>query len=169
MNSPHNPEDPSNDENSLPKYQDWPVTNSDTRPVRRGAIGSNPAIMAYPITTIRREPGNKAIAILRIFLWLMPAFFIPIAAFLIVYFHNAARFPNEEILLGITFILVIIATAAVGYFDQRLKLMQEKIAPPHNQKQIALWTFVFVLAQIFIAPSLCYTVLYGYCLATGTL
>jgi hypothetical protein len=120
--------------------------------------------MRYPITPAPPDAGNKAIAILRIFLWLMPAIFIPIAFFIAIFIYNIFHFRYETSLLIGTCSLTIMATACVGYFDQRLKLMQEKASPPYNKKELARWTFVFVLAQILIAPCICYTVVQGYCL-----
>lgn len=122
--------------------------------------------MRYPVTPIRPDPGNRAITILRIFLWLMPAIFIPITAVLIGLFTDLLHSDNG-IHLGI--IGLMIATAAVGYFDQRLSLMQKKIAPPFDKKELVRWTIIFVLAQIIIAPMVCMVVIYGFCAVTGSL
>ncbi len=119
--------------------------------------------MNDPITPIQHNSGNKAITILRIFLWLMPASFIPAAIFLALLMYNIIRIQDEEILIGFSVIVAVCATACVGYFDQRLALMQKKIDPPHSKKELARWTVIFVIAQIIIAPSICYIAAYGYC------
>jgi hypothetical protein len=113
--------------------------------------------------------GNKVIAIMRIFLWLMPAIFIPAAFLLMIFLDSTTRIRGGEFLLVITFTLAFVATACVGYFDQRLALMQKKIPPPHSKKELARWTIIFVLAQIIIAPTLCWSVLYGYCVVTANM
>jgi hypothetical protein len=118
---------------------------------------------------IPTHTGNKAITILRIFLWLMPAIFIPAAFLLMMFLDSITRTSDNELLLVISFTLAFVATACIGYFDQRLTLMQKKIPPPHDKKELARWTLIFVLAQIIIAPTVCWAVLYGVCLVTGVI
>lgn len=99
----------------------------------------------------------------------MPASFIPAAVLLAMLLYNITRIRGDEFLLVITFTLAFVATACVGYFDQRLALMQKKAQPPHSKKELARWTIIFVLAQILIAPTLCWSLLYGYCVVTGNM
>ncbi len=125
--------------------------------------------MNDPITPIQPNSGNKAITILRIFLWLMPAIFIPISVIIAAQFVDLIYGNDANTALGLCILGIMIATAAVGYFDQRLALMQKKISPPHSKKELARWTIIFVLAQILIAPTVCWSVLYGYCVVTGNM
>lgn len=122
--------------------------------------------MTDPIIPDQPDPRNKVITLLRIFLWLMPAIFIPAAFIIALFINNINPITNEEIILVSMTILLIVATAFVGYFDQRLSLMQKKIPPPHDNKEILRWTVIFVLAQIMIAPTVCFAGLYGICMVT---
>jgi hypothetical protein len=124
--------------------------------------------MRYPITPIRPESGNKAFTILRICLWFMPAIFIPVSVVVTSIFFNIWT-ENNNVALAFCILGLTIATAAVGYFDQRIALMQKKAAPPHSKTELARWTAIFVGLQIIIAPTICYAVVFGFCAVTGIL
>jgi predicted membrane metal-binding protein len=123
--------------------------------------------MSHPITPVRPESGNKAFTILRIFLWLMPAIFIPVFAFLAMMAFDPLNSNNANAAMGFGILGIVIASAAVGYFDQRIALMQKKAVPPHSKTELARWTAIFVALQIIIAPTVCYAVVYGFCAVTG--
>lgn len=124
--------------------------------------------MSHPITPIRPEPVNKALTILRIFLWLMPAIFLPISVVIAGSFFNLFYGNNGDAALALCILAVVIATTAVGYFDQRIALMQKRIAPPHSKVELARWTAIFVVLQVIIAPTVCFAVLYGFCVVTDS-
>lgn len=65
MKHPTENENSGENEDEVPKYQDWPVSKSDTRPVNRGTVGSKPAF-----------------TVLRIVLWLLPAIVVPVIGLL---------------------------------------------------------------------------------------
>lgn len=59
-------------------------------------------------------------------------------------------------LFSLFIIFSIAAVGGIGYFDQRLALMQNKTEPPYDQKELLRWTVIFILAQIMIAPAVCF-------------
>ena len=116
--------------------------------------------MRYPTTpNPPPAPGSQAITILRVILWLVPAFMLP---FGIVFSASlGAIWP-----LGA--LVTIAAFAAVGYFDQRLSLQQKRIDPSAEKKELIRWTIIFVVLQAMIAPAIGCTVLYGFCMITDS-
>jgi general stress protein CsbA len=118
--------------------------------------------MQYSIPPNRRDPRNIVFTILRIALWLMPAIFIPISLIILGLLSHFLRIEFDSYLLILCVLSIIAATAAVGYFDQRISLMQKKIVPPHSKLELARWTTIFVLTQIIIAPTVCYVMVYTY-------
>ena len=106
--------------------------------------------------------GNKAITILRIFLWLLPAGILIFGIFLGAGLGN---FLPQELGIPVAAIFTIAAVAAIGYFDHRLSLQQRRKAPPHEKRELIRWTIIFVLLQIIIAPVIAFAVAYGICLA----
>ncbi len=115
--------------------------------------------MNYPVTPKPPQPGNKAITLLRVILWLLPAFMLP---FLLVFAASLRDMWPLAVVVGLA------AFAAVGYFDQRLSLQQKRIEPSTEKKHLIRWTVAFTLLQILIAPAIGLTVLYGFCAVTGT-
>ena len=125
--------------------------------------------MNYPVTPKPPRAGNPAITILRILLWLMPAMFIPVSVVIAGMFTDLLSGHDAAAALGFCLLGVVVATAAVGYFDQRIALVQKKIAPPHSKKHMVRSTIIFVLMQTIIAPTVCYAALYGFCVVTGVI
>ena len=115
--------------------------------------------MNHPAKPNPPRQGNKAIAILRFVLWLLPAIVLPFAILL-----GGALYP----LWPIGVIAGLAAFAAIGYFDQRLRLQQAKIDPTTEKREIIRWTVIFVILQLMIAPAIGFTVLYGFCMITGS-
>jgi Cu/Ag efflux pump CusA len=124
--------------------------------------------MSHPVNPVGPEPANKALTILRIFLWLMPAIFIPVFALLGAALFDPLTGNNANAAIASCILGITIATAAVGYFDQRIALVQKRIAPPHSKKELARWTAIFVVLQIIIAPTVCFAALYGFCMVAGS-
>lgn len=101
---------------------------------------------------------NKAIAILRVCLWLMPAFILPFGVALALWLQEywfAAIIPTFAVFV------------AIGYFDMRLMVQQEMGNPTLEKQSILGWAVVFALFQIIIAPPLAFTFISGICAATG--
>ncbi len=115
--------------------------------------------MNYPVTPKPPQPGNKAITILRIFLWLIPAIILPFAIAL-----GAAIYP----LWPLVVVAGLAAFAAIGYFDQRLSLQQKHIDPSTGKRELIRWTIIFTILQLMIAPAIGCTVLYGICMVTDS-
>ncbi len=118
--------------------------------------------MRFTVTPIRPESGNKVFSILRVFLWLMPAIFIPIWIFITAKLSDLFNGNNASPALGFFILGLTISTAAVGYLDRRIDLMEKKIAPPHSKTDLVRCTIIFVLAQIVIAPTFCFAIFFGY-------
>lgn len=104
--------------------------------------------------------------ILRIVLWLMPAIFIPIS-FVVIGFFMDILYSDTAIHLALS--LPVIPTLFIGYLDQRISFMVKRIPPPHSKKEQIRRTVIFVLAQLLIAPAVCWMVLYGYCMVAESL
>jgi hypothetical protein len=84
--------------------------------------------------------GNKAITVLRVVVWLIPAFIIPFVA----------------------------VFGAIGYFDMRLKLQQERIDSAGKQRELLGWAAAFAFIQIIMAPGILYLVIAAISEATGS-
>jgi hypothetical protein len=97
-------------------------------------------------TTDQQQPysANKAIAILRICLWLMPGFILPFGVALGLWF--------QELWL-IAIIPIFAVFVSIGYLDMRLKFQQEHGRPNLGKQNIWLWAVVFALFQVIIAPA----------------
>ncbi len=149
MKHPTENENSGENEDEVPKYQDWPVSKSDTRPVNRGTVGSKPAF-----------------TVLRIVLWLLPAIVVPVIGLLssiIIRQMHAHMFINLLYL-----VLSLVAVAALGYFDYRIALQQKGLEMTRENKKIIGRIVLFIICQIFITPILWYTLIYGYCMVTGS-
>lgn len=146
----HPPEFENSEENEdqLPKYQTWPASKSDTRPVERGAVGSRPAL-----------------TVLRIVLWLLPSIMIPVVMTCYTFLANMLSIYlfNELI----TFALSLATVVAIGYFDMRISLFNKQIEYAREKNKTVKRMLIFTLCQIFIMPVMWFTLIYGYCLATG--
>lgn len=93
--------------------------------------------------------GNPAITILRIFLWLMPAFFIPLVIFLGVTLN---RYLPVSACISLSLLLFVTATAGIGLFEQLLTFQEAGTPPPFPKAELVRWTIIFVLVQIVLAP-----------------
>jgi len=146
MNQPETPEE---NEDKSPKYETWPVSESDTRPVNRGTIG-----------------GRPAFTILRIVIWLLPTIVVPVVFFL---FSNTLRqFGAYMVAPLICWAASLTAVAALGYFDYRVALHQKGLEMTRENKKIIGRILLFIICQFFITPILWYTLIYGYCMVTGS-
>ena len=93
--------------------------------------------------------GNHAITILRLFLWLMPALFLPLVALLGAVL---GKYLPVSACIGLSFLLFVAATAAVGLFEQLLTFQEAGTPPPFPKAELARWTVIFVLVQVVLAP-----------------
>lgn len=142
-------ETPEENEDKLPKYETWPVSESDTRPVNRGTI-----------------EGRPAFTILRIVIWLLPTIVLPVV---FVLFTNTLRqFGAYMIAPLVYWAAALTAVAALGYFDYRVALHQKGIEMTRENKKIIGRIVLFIICQFFITPILWYTLIYGYCMVTGS-
>ncbi len=149
MKHPTENENSGENEDEAPRYQDWPVSESDTRPVNRGVVGSKPAF-----------------TVLRIVLWLLPTIIVPVVVFGSNFLFrqlNVYMFSNL-----LCWAISLTAVAALGYFDQRIALQQKGLELAHGNNKITGRVVIFVLCQIFITPVIWFTLLYGYCVISDT-
>lgn len=96
--------------------------------------------------------GNHAITILRIFLWLMPALFIPLVALLGAVLSDYLPTPA---CISLMVLLMGVATAGIGLFEEALRFQQMRIPPTNAKREWLSSTALFVLFQIVIAPTVC--------------
>ena len=96
--------------------------------------------------------------LLRVVLWLIPSFIVPVIFFVsesITHDWFAAVIPALSV------------CSAMGYFDCRIAL-QQKREPARGQRQrLTRTTILFILLQMIIIPTLSLGILYGYCMVTG--
>lgn len=107
--------------------------------------------------------GNPSITILRLFLWLMPAVFIPVAIFLGAALSN---YLPVSACISLSVLLFVAATAGVGLFEQLLTFQEMRMSPaysgttpPYSKAELVRWTIIFVFVQIVLAPIILATVL----------
>jgi hypothetical protein len=93
--------------------------------------------------------GNPAITILRLFLWLMPAVFVPVAIFLGTVLSNVLP---VSACISLSLLLFVTATAGIGLFEQLLTFQEARTPPPFPKTELLRWTIIFVLVQIVLAP-----------------
>ena len=93
--------------------------------------------------------GNPAITILRMFLWLMPAFFVMAVIFLSAALSN---YLPLSACISLSLLLFVAATAGVGLFEQFLTFQEARTPPPFPKAELVRWTIIFVLVQIVLAP-----------------
>lgn len=96
--------------------------------------------------------GNPAITILRIFLWLMPALFIPLAAW---FFVLSSQYLPTPVGISLSILFLITATAGIGYFEELLTIQQMRALPANPKRELLVSTIIFILLQIAIAPTAC--------------
>ena len=96
--------------------------------------------------------GNPAITILRLFLWLMPAFFIPIGALLFAFVGEYLPTPAS---ISLVLLLMVAATAGIGLFEELLTFQQMREFPANPKRELMISTIVFVSLQVVIAPVIC--------------
>ena len=95
--------------------------------------------------------GNHAITILRVFLWLIPALFIPLG---IVLCSILGEYLPITASISLTLLLMIGATAGVGLFEESLRFQQMRIPLTASKRLWASSAIFFVLLQIIIAPAI---------------
>lgn len=95
--------------------------------------------------------GNSAITMLRIFLWLMPAAFMPLLALLGGLLGSLL--PSPATIISLMLILWVIATAGVGFFEESLRFQQMRISLARSKYELVTSTVYFVILQIVIAPT----------------
>jgi hypothetical protein len=97
--------------------------------------------------------GNPAITILRVFLWLMPALFIPLVALLGAVLSKYLPTPAGICLL---LLLFVAATAGIGLFEEMLTFQQMREPPANQKRELAISVIVFVSLQVVLAPVMCF-------------
>jgi hypothetical protein len=115
-------------------------------------------------TLHNRDPlyrGNPAITILRIFLWLIPAFFMPLG---IILCAILGEYLPSAISISITLLLAMAATAGIGLFEELLTFQQMREPPAEPKRELVISVIVFVSLQVVIAPVICF----GAILVLGT-
>jgi hypothetical protein len=141
MNHPDPDQEPQN------SYRSWPGSDPNSMPVRR-----------TPVTT------NPALSVLRIVLWLLPTIVVPFVIFCVLFIVNKL---NTYALNGIIcFVSSVCSVAAIGYFDQRILLVQKQLEYTREKDRVNGRVGIFVICQIFIIPILWFTLLYGFCIIT---
>jgi hypothetical protein len=113
MNQPKSPEEK---EHESPKYETWPVSASDTRPVNRGTVG-----------------GRPVFTILRIVIWLLPTIVVPFVVFACS--TTLSQVGAYMVAPLICWTAALIAVAALGYFYYRIALQQKGIEIPRENKK----------------------------------
>lgn len=108
------------------------------------------------------DRGNPAITILRIFLWLMPALFIPLGLLLSDFISNFLPTPAS---LSITLLIAVAATAGIGFFEDLLNFQQKRMPPPYGKGRQIRGMIFFVLNQIIVAPFVCIALLYAWAMS----
>lgn len=96
--------------------------------------------------------SNPAITILRLFLWLMPAFFIPLVAMLGGMLSDYLPTPAGIYLM---LLLLVAATAGIGLFEELLTFQQMREVPANPKRELVVSIIVFVSLQVVIAPVIC--------------
>ena len=94
--------------------------------------------------------------LLRLVLWMLPTIVLPFAILL-----GGPLWP-----IGV--IAGLAAFYGIGYFDQRIRLQQEQKDPTTEKRELVRWAIIFVLLQLMIAPAIGFTVIYGFCMITGS-
>lgn len=119
--------------------------------------------MSCQTSPIKPPPdrGNPAITILRIFLWMIPALFIPLGLLLSDFLSNFLPTPAS---LSITLLIAVAATAGIGFFEDLLNFQQKRMPPPYGKVRQIRGMIFFVLNQIIVAPFVCFAVLYSWLL-----
>ena len=97
--------------------------------------------------------GNPAITILRVFLWLMPALFIPLVALLGAVLSKYLPTPAGICLL---LLLFVAATSGIGLFEEMLTFQQMREPPANQKRELAISVIVFVSLQVVLAPVMCF-------------
>ncbi len=106
-------------------------------------------------TLHKRSPsyrGNAAITILRIFLWLIPALFIPLVALL---GGVLSRYLPTPANVSLMLFLMVAATAGIGLFEEAHRFQQMRVPLANAERASVSSTVFFVLLQIIIAPVVC--------------
>ncbi len=97
--------------------------------------------------------------LLRFVLWMLPTIVLPFAILL-----GGSLYP----LWPIGVIAGLAAFYGIGYFDQRIRLQQEQKDPSTEKHELVRWAIIFMLLQLMIAPAIGFTVIYGFCMITGS-
>ena len=89
------------------------------------------------------NPGNKSITLLRVILWLLPAFLLLACMRLWISLN-----PNFFLALALVAALIV----PIGYIDRRLYLHRERLNASLHRVETIRWAIGFTLLQIIIAP-----------------
>ena len=95
--------------------------------------------------------GHHAVTILRVFLWLMPALFIPLGIVLCSILGEHLPITAS---VSLTLLLITGATAGIGLFEESLRFQQMRIPLTASKRLWASSAIFFVLLQIIIAPTI---------------
>jgi predicted PurR-regulated permease PerM len=93
--------------------------------------------------------GNRAIILLRIFLWLIPAIILPLAIYLALWLGG---------LWYLSPILLLLAFTAIGYFDMLLIHQQGRTLSKAKPKRLFAWAITFTVIQLIIAPGVIFLI-----------
>ncbi len=104
-------------------------------------------------------PANKAITLLRVILWLLPAFIVPFI------FVISEIYTNDWFAAVIPALLVL---GGLGWFDQVLCRRQRRMDLTKERPDIIRGALIFAVLQLAITPAVAFTVIYGFCMITDT-
>jgi len=110
--------------------------------------------------------SNRAITILRIVLWFLPAIIFPVCFVVLaslVYGQNL----QSPLWLLIPFVPTLCVIYALGLFDQKLRCQQQGIPYRNRDPGRIPWALTFLLFQFLVAPVLAVTVAFGFCAVMG--
>ena len=91
---------------------------------------------------------------LRIILWLLPAFIVPILAFSLSFGMSRFGIGDEgvPILIG----TLVLSVIGIGLIDQLLRSHQKKVGFWKRDQEMIPWFLSFFIAQIILVPTLLY-------------
>lgn len=107
-------------------------------------------------------PANPTIDLLRIIVWLIPAFCIPLWAYVFAFTNSRLfRIPNP---LLFYILCMIVSVVFLGYIDKRLSLMKNQVPPPYKTSDLFEAILSFVFMQIIVTPLVLITLMMGSCI-----
>lgn len=109
------------------------------------------------------QPNKNSIRLLRIILWLLPAFAIPICIIPFLYFSPASGWP--EMIWIAPLILCLGLVFGIGLTDQWIRNHQNQSPLWYREPGKLHWALTFVIFQIVLAPVILATTMF----AVGTM